>query len=314
MFDLLREIGQTLQNNKLRTGLTGGAVAWGIFMLIILLGAARGVSNAGEENMSGMSFNIISLWPGYTSKAYAGFKEGRLIELRDDDSETLHSKLSNVSSVQPYASVDTAKISTSRDFVSGGFRAVFPDALQRQRGEILIGRFINEHDISDARRVLVLHENNARLLFGNEKEALGGTVKCMGLAWTVVGIYRHRWNKQAYAPYSTYKALTGNNDKASQLDVSIDGLKTEEDGDAAERAVRSVLARKHQFDADDESALWSWNQFNQYLRGEMAQSILDMAVWIIGIFTLLTGIVGVSNIMFVSVRCLLYTSPSPRDS
>jgi len=302
MFDLLREINQTLRNNKLRTGLTGGAVAWGIFMLIILLGAARGVTNAVKENREGRTFNIITLWPGYTSKPHAGFKEGRLVELREDDGTILRQQLGNVSDITTYASIDTARISTSRDYIGGGFNAVFPDALQREYIELRSGRFINRHDITDARRVIVLHEKNARLLFGSEEKALGGTVKCMNLAWTVVGIYSHYWRTKSYVPYSTYKALTGNNDKAKQLDVTVEGLKTEDEGTAAEDAIRGVLARRHNFAADDRSALWSWNQFNQYLRNQTGDTILNLATWILGIFTLLTGIVGVSNIMFVSVR------------
>ncbi len=124
----------------------------------------------------------------------------------------------------------------------------------------------------------------------------------MGLAWTVVGIYSHRWNKSTYAPYTAFKAVTGNNDDANQLDVTVEGLKTEADGEAVEDNIRASIARTHEFAPDDANAIWTWNRFNDYLRGLAANNMLRLAVWIIGLLTLLTGIVGVSNIMFVSVR------------
>ena len=278
MLDLLREISQTLRNNKLRTVLTGIAVAWGIFMLIILLGAARGVNNSFEENMGSRATNVISIWGGRTSKPYKGYKDGRWIELKGEDAKAIkNDNESTVSDVVPFASADTAKISTSLDVIQG-FDAVFPDAARTERMTIKYGRFINDLDISGARRVMVLRDTQAALLFGNDSTALGKTVSSMGLAWTVVGIY------------------------AYQLHVTVQGLTDEASGEAAEDDIRASLARQHEFAPDDANAIWTWNRFNDYLRGQTAGNILQIAVWVLGLLTLLTGIVGVSNIMFVSVR------------
>ena len=302
MLDLIREIGQTLRNNKLRTALTGISVAWGIFMLIILLGAARGVTNYFDESMGSNPTNVISIWGGRTSKPYKGYKDGRWIELKEGDAAAIvNDNPGHVSRVSPFASADTAKIKTSRDAISG-FEAVFPDAIRTKKLTMKYGRFINDLDISEARRVMVLADNQATLLFGNDADALGKTVSSMGLAWTVVGIYSHRWNRSTYAPYTTYKAVTGNNDYAYQLDATVEGLTDEASGDAVEEAIRAALAAQHNFAPDDANAIWTWNRFNDYLRGQRGNNILRLAVWIIGLLTLLTGIVGVSNIMFVSVR------------
>ena len=302
MLDLIREIGQTLRNNKLRTALTGISVAWGIFMLIILLGAARGVTNYFDESMGSNPTNVISIWGGRTSKPYQGYKDGRWIELKEGDAAAIvNDNPGHVSRVSPFASADTAKIKTSRDAISG-FEAVFPDAIRTKKLTMKYGRFINDLDISEARRVMVLADNQATLLFGNDADALGKTVSSMGLAWTVVGIYSHRWNRSTYAPYTTYKAVTGNNDYAYQLDATVEGLTDEASGDAVEEAIRASLAAQHNFAPDDANAIWTWNRFNDYLRGQRGNNILRLAVWIIGLLTLLTGIVGVSNIMFVSVR------------
>ena len=303
MLDLVREIGQTLRNNRLRTVLTGISVSWGIFMLIVLLGASRGVTNYFEYAMSSQSNNVISFWSGVTSMPYKGYKDGRYIGLKSSDIDAiLHDNPGKVSNVIAFASVDTAKISTSLDVLTNGFEAVYPGAQATNGIEMSHGRFINERDIADARRAIVLAAKNARLLFGSDSLAVGKTVQSLGLAWTVAGVYDHRWRSQSMVPYTAYKAVTGNTDEAYELDVTVEGLETEADGKAAEKSIRTTLAQRHEFHPDDPNAVWVWNSFTSYLTNKAANRYLELAVWVIGIFTLLTGIVGVSNIMFVSVR------------
>lgn len=305
MFDLFREIAQTLRNNKLRTALTGISVSWGIFMLIVLLGASNGVTGNFREQVASRPQNIISLWGGYTSMPYRGYKEGRQVTLRSADAEAIRTDFpSRMSYVNALASVDTAKISSEHDVITGGFQATGPKALADQRLNLVAGRFINERDMLDARRVMVLCAKNTRLLFNtdNEADAVGRTVSSLGLAWTVVGVYDSEWRTQSIVPYSAYKAITGNTDKAYQLDVTVEGLRTEEDGNRAEADIRASMGRRHNFSPNDNGAVYVWNRFNSYLTNAAALGYLDLAVWVVGLFTLLTGIVGVSNIMFVSVR------------
>lgn len=303
MFDLAREIGQTLRNNRLRTVLTGISVAWGIFMLIILLGAARGVNNYFLERTADSNYNVISVWGGRTSIPHKGYKDGRRVGLHQRDGEAIMAdNRGTVSKVVPFASADTATIGSERRVISGGFNAVFPEAAAGDRIELKYGRFINDPDIERGRRVFVIHEANARLLFGDDQTAVGKTVRSLGLAWTVVGVYSHPWRKQSYAPYTTYKKVTGNNDDAYQLDVTIEGVTDEASSEAAEEGVRRSLARVHEFAPADRSAVWTWNQFSSYLANRKGNLYLELAVWVIGLLTLMTGIVGVSNIMFVSVR------------
>lgn len=303
MLDLIREITQTLSNNRLRTILTGVSVSWGIFMLIVLLGASRGVRNSFEDEWTDSESNSIQFWQGMTSMPYKGYPKGRRITLKSSDIDALkHDNRGLVTDASARASVDSAKITTAKDVVSGGFEAVYPRARETGNYEMKYGRFINDADIRDARRTMVMSAKNARLLFDSDSVAVGRTVQCMGLAWTIVGVYEHRWRSTTMVPYSAYKAVTGNSDEAYEISVEVTGLRTEADGDAAEAALRATLGRAHQFNPSDRNALWSWNRFNSYLSGQAAMGYLNLAVWIIGIFTLLTGIVGVSNIMFVSVR------------
>jgi putative ABC transport system permease protein len=168
--------------------------------------------------------------------------------------------------------------------------------------KILHGRFINVPDMKEQRKVMVLHARNARLMFGDEVSALGKTVSSMGIAWTVVGIYDHRWRSQTYVPYSTLKGITGNGNEAYELEVTVRNISTLEEGEQAEKEIRGTLARSHSFNPHDNNAVWIWNAFTQNITARRGLGYLDLAVWLIGLFTLLTGIVGVSNIMFVSVR------------
>ena len=302
MFDLFREISQTIKNNKLRTALTGLAVAWGIFMLIVLLGAARGVVNSYEEMSSNSTVNSIRLWSGTTSMPYKGYRDGRWIRLQDKDMDAISGEVPTVSDVAISTSASGFNIVGPKDYISGGFEAVYPDVSRTQRISEINGRFINQKDIDDLRRTIVIHHDNAALLFGEADRALGQEVQAMNLSWKVVGVYEHRWRKGSFVPYTTYKAITGGDGYVDEMAVKVDGISTEAEAEQTESQVRAVLARRHEFDPQDSNAVWVWNQFANYLKQGQALVYLNLAVWVIGILTLLTGIVGVSNIMFVSVR------------
>lgn len=302
MFDLFREISQTIKNNKLRTILTGIAVAWGIFMLIVLLGVARGVVNNYDNQIADNSSNSIRLWSGTTSIPYKGYKEGRWVRMNDKDMPDILKEVDAAGAVSVSAGVSGGSIVGPKDYVSGDCEAVFPDVARTQRITDIKGRFINDKDNADLRRSIVLARKNADMLFGNPDSALGKEVKLLDLAWKVVGVYDHRWRSTSFIPYRTYKAITGNDGYVDEMTVRVDGLTTEDEALQAESQVRDVLARNHEFDPADENAIWFWNQFANMLSQAQGMNYLNIAVWLIGILTLLTGIVGVSNIMFVSVR------------
>ena len=302
MLDLFREIAQSMRDNRLRTALTGVAVAWGIFMLILLLGAARGLINAQNDSFTRQMSNTITFYNGRTGMPYKGYPENRLINFRESDIKPIRKEISSVSNVEVTGSVDTVVITTMKGAISRGFNAVYPRTATDQRLKIVAGRFINDRDIAECRRSMVIYRGYADEHFGSPEKAVGQTVKCWKLAWTIVGVYDNPWRTDTYAPYTTYKALTGFNDQAYRLTVTLDGLRTEEDATMAEDSVRAQLAELHEFHPDDRRAVWVWNRFKDYLSQTKAMMMLNLAVWVIGIFTLLSGIVGVSNIMFVSVR------------
>lgn len=303
MTDLIREIAQTMRHNKLRLALTGFAVAWGIFMLIVLLSLANGLVNGFQEHMIKRDTNSLTIWGGQTSRAWHGLKEGRFITLKDHDIERIETdRDAPVKSVAASVSNDTVRFSTITDVISGGYMGVFPSNREFDGAEIIAGRFINDRDMARRRRVLVISRQNAEKLFESADKAVGQTVTGMGLAWTIVGVYEHRWRSGSYAPYTTAMALDGNTGEVGSLQVELHSISSIPEGEAAENAVRGALARSHEFDPEDENAVWINNRFTDAANTAQAMNILVYAMWIIGILTLLSGIVGVSNIMFVSVR------------
>lgn len=303
MFDLIREIGQTMRNNKLRTFLTGFAVAWGIFMLIILLGMARGVTNNFASRTSEDRTKRVNVYQGVTTKPYKGYKEGRQIQPSTSDIELLKSKNPDlVEDVASYKYLGSTTLSSAKDYVTKSPEGVFPYEKKMYDIPMAYGRFINDADMNYSRKVLVIGKTDAETLFGNAGDAVGQRVNAMGLSWLVVGVYDHEWLSDIYLPFTTAMALAGTDGKVSNLQVKLKGMENEADAEAATQAVRTTLAQAHDFDSDDNSALYMYNRFSSYLRERTAFNILNMSIWIIGIFTLLSGIVGVSNIMFVSVK------------
>lgn len=303
MIDLLLEIGQTLSHNKLRTALTGFAVMWGIFMLIILLGMGHGVFNAFGYNMGGDRTKSINVWGGMTTKPYKGYQEMRYISLEYRDLSAIdHDGRGVIAKAVAIKDLDSAQVSTQKDYVTDRVSGVFPSAATLEKLKITRGRFINDNDLIQKRKVIVLNERSARMLFGDEDKAVGNYVNSMKLSWQVVGVYSHDWQDNAYVPLETALALSGTNGRVSTINVLAPDMKTQEDADAAEKLVKNILAREHEFDPTDSGGVYIWNRFTGYLQGMTAMTILEMAIWIIGILTMLTGIVGVSNIMFVSVR------------
>ena len=305
MFDLINEIGQTMRNNKLRTGLTGFAVAWGIFMLIILLGLSRGLMSGFEEQSGKRNINTIDVWRGSTSMPYQGYNKGRAIKLKASNVETLNksgNKYLDKATAQKY--IDSAKVVGPKDYVSDGITGMSPEALKDQWIDLFAGRFINQADMDNERKVMVISRKTAKTLFGSDStEVIGQRVKSLELSWTVVGLYNREWNEdENIIPFTTAVALSGGDANIWSMRILADNVTDEASATAAETAIRGELAKIHHFDPADKSAAPMWNRFTNYLQQKEGMKILDYAMWIIGIFTMLSGIVGVSNIMFVSVR------------
>ncbi|WP_290145472.1 ABC transporter permease, partial [Muribaculum intestinale] len=303
MFDLFNEILQTMRTNKLRTILTGIAVAWGIFMLIVLLGFAKGVRTAFEDSPMGQTSNVLQLWSGRTSMPFNGLGAGRTIPVRERDMKALrHDIVDNVSAVSGVLEGNTVVMRSDSSSISSTYSGVYPIMQREEQLRVTNGRFINDRDVNDASKVVVLEERNATTLFGSPQRAIGRILDINGLAFKVVGTYEHRWISSVFIPYSCAKAMNGFSDVLGTIRVNVEGMSTQEEAEAIERSIRESIGRSESFHPDDQSAIWIWNRFSNYLSQQTAMSVLNWIMWVIGLLTLITGVVGVSNIMFVSVR------------
>jgi len=309
MRDLIQEIWATLSHNKLRTSLTGFAVAWGIFMLIALLGAGNGLLNAMMGNNNDVMSNSMVIFPGEMSKPYKGLKEGTYIRFTGKDVETTKSPLFNkvIDEVSPMAYLrDT--LSYGDQHLATSLVGVGPAHIKINKVNIKCGRFLDQIDEDQSRKVLVLDSKTASTLLGNDdnyQKILGQYVKFNNLAFRVVGIYaadESRMNEDIFAPYSLVYKLDSENEYISRLMFTFHGLETLKENEDFEHRYTSAINVKHGAAPDDYNTVYIWNRFTQNLQMEQGVKIMRTALWIIGLFTLLSGIVGVSNIMLISVK------------
>lgn len=307
MRDIIVEIWSTVRRNKLRTALTGFAVAWGIFMLIFLLGAGNGLINAMLLQNSKFLDNSMIVSGGMTTKAYNGLKKGRAIELNDRDMAVTGNNFSaNVDETGGSVSQSGLTFSSGANYVGGTLEGVYPNEIEINKKEMLYGRFINHIDIEQKRKVLVLSEDDAKELMPNVTERIiGQYVDVDSLAFRVVGVYkadRSGMNTSAYTAFTTIRTIYNKGDEVGSIVFSFKGLDTQEANDAFETQYRARINGNHSAAPDDEGSVWIWNRFTQNLQMNTGMNMIRTALWIVGLFTLLSGIVGVSNIMLITVK------------
>lgn len=304
---LLSEVWSTSKRNKLRTSLTGFAVAWGIFMLIFLLGAGNGLINAQLQQSTRFLANSMRVFPGETSKAYKGLKEGRSITLNDRDilisNQTYGQYVDDVGGRLEQYNVN---INYGDNYVaSQSLVGVAPTHPKIDKTEMIAGRFINEIDMKEQRKNVVLSRSQTKELCKDYRSLVGKNVKISNLNFQVVGIYKDdesRNNTEAFIAYSTIKTIYAKGDDAGSLEFTIKNLKTKEDNKQFEKNYRASINNNHQAAPDDERTIWLWNRYMDNIQMNQGIAIMQTALWIVGLFTLLSGIVGVSNIMLITVK------------
>ena len=304
---LLSEVWSTSKRNKLRTSLTGFAVAWGIFMLIFLLGAGNGLINAQLQQSTRFLANSMRVFPGETSKAYKGLKEGRSITLNDKDilisNKTYGQYVDDVGGRLEQYNVN---INYGDNYVaSQSLVGVAPTHPKIDKTELIAGRFINEIDMKEQRKNVVLSRSQAKELSKDYRSLVSKNVKISNLNFQVVGIYKDdesRNNTEAFIAYSTIKTIYAKGDDAGSLEFTIKNLKTQEDNEQFEKNYRASINNNHQAAPDDERTIWLWNRYMDNIQMNQGIAIMQTALWIVGLFTLLSGIVGISNIMLITVK------------
>lgn len=308
MRDIFIEILTTIKHNRLRTALTGFSVAWGIFILIVLLGAGNGLINATMGNSSRYLSTSMVVSGGATSKAYDGLGEGRDVQLNDKDFNiTSKGFPNNVKSVGAELSQQGETLVNGSDYTTGiNLSGIYPNDVEINKRTMICGRFINELDLKERRKSIVISSDMAKELLPQSPLSLNGQIiRTTTLAFRVVGIYESQKNSmgnEAFIPFTTFRAIYNKGDKTGNIVFSFSNLNSEAENEAFESDYRARINRQHRAAPDDENAIWIWNRFTQALSMNTATGLLRTALWVIGILTLISGIVGVSNIMLITVR------------
>jgi len=304
MFDIdkWQEILATIRKNKMRTFLTGFSVAWGIFMLMILLGSGNGLSNGVASNFMNDAVNAMWIWTGRTTVPFQGMNTGRSIQFHNDDYDVIK-RIKGVETASGRYFMGNTRYSFGNE--SGEYTTItcHPELNDVENMQLIEGRFINQVDIRQNRKVVVIGKDMYDALFKN-KPALGEYVNVNKVPFKVVGICIEPGstrNRNAYMPVSTAQKVFNGSNRLHNLAITING-ETLEESRKIEEQIRSTFSHKLKFDEKDESAMGLYNKMENYIQTMRIFQAIKIFIWIIGIGTLIAGIVGVSNIMLIVVK------------
>ena len=307
MRELLLEIWASIRRNKLRTFLTGFSVAWGIFMLVILLGSGNGLKNGTLSNFGSMAVNSVIINGGWTSQPYKGYDKWRRINITNRDLEILRTEFPEVDKVSARVQgPGQYNLSHGRDFLNNA--AVVgsdPECREIMNVRVLDGRFLNDTDLRERRKVIVVDKNVRDVLFHGQSP-VGQHLLVNGTSYSIIGVFEmDQFGSYTFTfiPLTTAQLLFNHSDPSvGQTYLSVKDIDTDQKMAEFEQRLRNRLAAEHTFAPDDESAVWIYNRMEGYKNMMLVFGGINLFIWIIGLGTLLAGIVGVSNIMLVLVR------------
>ena len=307
MFDVdaWQEILDTLRKNKLRSFLTGFSVAWGIFMLILLLGSGQGLRNGVEYQFRDDAVNSVWVSSGQTSVPWKGLQPGRTVQFRNGDYDEIRRGVDGVEYMSGRFWIrGNLTVAYRGEFGSYDVRCVHPDYRFLEKTIVTKGRFFNELDLRQHRKVAVVGSLVARDLF-KEGAAIGEHLEINGIAFQVVGVFDDEGGEnemqKIYIPISTAQRTFNGGDRLGQMMFTTGGA-TLEQSDRMAQEVRDRLAKRHDFKPDDPRAVFVRNNFEGFQRILGVMNGIRLFVWVIGIGTIFAGVVGVSNIMMIAVR------------
>jgi putative ABC transport system permease protein len=306
MFDLdkWQEIFATLRKNKLRTFLTSFSVAWGILLLIILLGAGKGLQNAVMRNFETNAKNAVWIWPGRTSVDYKGFSKDREIKFTNKDYEVIHDQVKEIDHISPQFNIwGGTQVSYNNEFGNFTVQCVLPDHQPIEGSKIIQGRYLNKIDIQERRKVVVIGIEVFKALFKGE-EAVGKYIKINNIPFVVIGVYSdgNNWeDKRVVLPFTAAQQIFNGGVRVSSLGLTT-GDATIEESKKIETKIVQKLAALHAVDPSDRSAIGVNNTLQDYKQTMNVFFGIKLFIWFIGIGTLIAGIVGVSNIMMIVVK------------
>jgi putative ABC transport system permease protein len=308
MFELgvFGEIWSTMKKNKLRTFLTGFSVSWGIFMLIVLLAAGNGLQHGIEFNFRNMATNLCYCWPRYTRMPYKGMNANRRLEFTMADVRDIARYHPETRLISPIVYRNDT-MSFNKEYFTGELYSVSEDYSSIVYVPVNAGngRFINAVDVAQRRKVVVISPRIATVLFRDSIDPLGKHIKIGGGMFQVVGVYEDEQkstSSPAYIPFTTGQAIFGGGYHVDEIAFTIEGVNTKLEQEAFEKRLKERLAQRHRFDPEDIGAIGFYSAGEEFIMWRGMTGGIAFFIWIIGIGTLMGGVVGVSNIMLITVR------------
>ncbi len=309
MFDLdnWQEIFSTIRKNRMRTFLTGFSVAWGIFMLIILLGSGYGLENGVRQEFKGGAVNGIWITSGMTSKPYKGLQPGREIRFTNEDYELVKKHIDGIDLISGRSWItENNTFSYKNNYGNFTISPVHPDYGTIKELKMVEGRFVNDLDLAQYRKVVVIGEVVRATLFkAPDTIALGKYITVSGVPFKVIGVFHDEGSEQeqrrAYIPLYTAQRVFSGNNRINQVSLTT-GDATLKESDRILESIKRQLASFHTFDVNDPRALNIFNKGKEYERTQKLFRSIRMFIWVIGIGTIIAGVVGVSNIMLIVIK------------
>ncbi|MCX6236049.1 MAG: ABC transporter permease [Bacteroidia bacterium] len=313
MFDIDRwnEIWNALAKNKIRSLLTAFGVFWGIFMLIVMAGAGKGLENGIVEGVSKFAVNSAFFWTDRTSEPYKGFKRGRYWNMEAEDLVYLRNNVPEIEYITPknFGGRNNGGPNVIRGKKNGAFnvKGDYPDYVKIDPCTVLKGRWINEMDIRDKRKVCVIGEKVFEQMFDPKENPIGQYLKISGVYYQVVGLIKPetriningRTEESVSLPFTTMLQTYNMGNQVHFLAITA---KKGVPVSVVEDKVKSFIKKKHSIAPTDEQALNSVNIEKEFKQMSGLFLGIQILTWIVGVGTLLAGVIGVSNIMLVIIK------------
>ncbi|KAF2329460.1 ABC transporter permease [Flavobacterium daemonense] len=305
------EILQALTANPFRTILTAFGVFWGIFILVILLAAGNGLENGIKKGFDGIATNTMFMWSQTTSKAYKGLPKTRRYDFRNSDVTALKAALPDLLYVSPRNQL--GDFNGTNNVVRGTKTSAFtiygdyPELIKQQPMDIIKGRFVNQQDIQERRKVCVIGQGVISELYGKEEEYIGTYIKINGINFMVVGVYKSKQQggnaeqeqKNIFIPFTTFQQAFNYGDKVGWMaltakdETSITDLKPK---------ILEIIKALHSINPADDRAVGNFDLYEQFNKVQSLFNILKIIAYFVGTLVLISGVIGISNIMLIVVK------------
>lgn len=304
--DKWQEILHTISKNKLRTFLTGFSVAWGIFILIILLGSGTGLNNGAKDRFKDTATNSIWVFSGQTSMPHEGLQPGRNIRFTDADYDWISEDLEGAEETSGRFYLGASEVNYKDETSSFQIRTVHPGHQYIEKTVTVRGRFLNDIDIEEKRKVASIGTLVQKALFKNGENPIGKYININGVPFKVIGVFEDEGgeNEQEilYLPLTTAQMVFNGVNRIDMYMFNIPEDATVEESEAMVEKVRQKMAEVHHFSPEDERAIRFWNNIESFMEIQNLFKGINLFVWIIGIMTIIAGVVGISNIMMIVVK------------